>query len=110
MSETDLPKGAELQEDGSVQYTLSRPISMAVKGGTTRELSELTFSELVAGDLIDSSTSGSGAKISLDMLKRSTGLNDLVGEKLLRSLPARDYMRCQKIIAYFLEDGETTGT
>lgn len=105
-----LPAGATIQEDGSVHYVLLRKVTLpATNGGTEKQLEDLTFHEPTAGDLIDAGVNGTGAKSGLSLLASLTGNQGPVGEKLLRRLAARDYLNCQKVIAAFFNDGQTTG-
>lgn len=110
---SSLPTNATRQEDGTVHYTLVRPISIdttSKDGPSQIELSELTFREPTAGDLIDAGLNGTNsAAAGLAMLGGLTGHVGPVGDKLLRAMHARDYLACQKIIARFFDDGQTTG-
>ncbi len=105
-----LPAGATVQENGSVHYALLRPVTLpASNGGADRQLEELVFNEPTAGDLIDAGVNGAGANSGLSLLASLTGNKGPMGEKLLRSMSARDYLASQKIIAAFFSDGQTTG-
>ncbi|GBQ08942.1 phage tail assembly protein [Saccharibacter floricola] len=110
---SSLPHGATLQDDGTVHYTLLRPISIetTTKDGPSQiTLAELTFREPTAGDLIDSGLNGSNsAAAGLALLGTLTGHVGPVGDKLLRAMNARDYIASQKVVAAFFDDGQKAG-
>ncbi|MXV43905.1 hypothetical protein GS501_02410 [Saccharibacter sp. 17.LH.SD] len=109
MSQTNaqaLPPRATLLDDGTVEYALSRPVTI---DGLNESLTVLKFREPTAGDLIDAGATGASGAQGLALLASVTGNKSLLGEKLLRALPARDFLAAQKVVAYFFNDGLPTG-
>lgn len=106
-NENNLPPGAVLLDDGTVRLPLSRPVTVE---GYDGKLEALIFREPTAGDLIDAGLGGiPGAQQSLTILASVTGNNTPVGLKLLRAVPARDYLTAQRVLTYFFDVGPTTG-
>lgn len=105
-----LPKGATVQDDGSVHYPLLRAVTLPDSNGQPgRQLTELVFHEPTAGDLIDAGVNGTGSKSGLALLASLTGNAGPVDERMLRAMSARDYIAAQKVVAAFFSDGQTTG-
>ena len=107
-----LPKGAVENADGSVLLTLSKAVTLAGRnesGPNQVDVQELTFNDLTAGDLIDSGSRKNGSERTLYLVAASTGHTGPAGERILRALSVRDYMKATKIVDLFTNDGPETG-
>lgn len=108
-----LPEGCVWGDDGSVVMTLRKPLSLAGNneaGANTVNVNTLTFRDLTAGDMIDMTKMPTSGARSLFLLGASTGHVGPVGEKVLRAMSAKDYIRAQAVIDVFTNDGPETGT
>ncbi|WP_429956218.1 hypothetical protein ACQW08_06380 [Gluconobacter japonicus] len=108
-----LPNGCTWQDDGTVLMVLSRVVNLAgsnAQGENTVTVSELVFRDLDAGDIIDSSNLPKAGGRTLFLLGASTGHSGPAGEKVLRKLSARDYIRATGVINVFTDDGPKVGT
>ncbi|GBR09512.1 hypothetical protein [Gluconobacter frateurii] len=108
-----LPNGCTWQDDGTVLMPLTRVVSLkgsTSEGENTVTVSELVFRELDAGDIIDSSNLPKAGSRTLFLLGASTGHSGPAGEKVLRKLSARDYIRATGVINVFTDDGPKVGT
>lgn len=107
-----LPVGCVWGDDESVIMTLRKPLSLAGNnevGANTVHVDTLTFRDLTAGDMIDMTKMSTSGARSLFLLCASTGHVGPVGEKMLRAMSAKDYIRAQAIIDVFTTDGPETG-
>lgn len=107
-----LPAGCTWGEDGSVFMPLRKPIALNGAnevGANTVNVDSLTFRDLTAGDMIDMTKMTTSGARSLFLLGASTGHVGPVGEKVLRAMSAKDYIRAQAVIDVFTTDGPETG-
>ena len=107
-----LPPGCVWNDDGSVTLTLSKALSIASTssaGRSTETVPDLTFRDLTAGDLIDSSEYRTGGARTLFLLCASSGRVGPAGETLLRGMSARDYVKATRVLDLFTSDGPRTG-
>lgn len=107
-----LPEGCVWADDGSVIMTLRKRLSLAGNnevGANTVDVDTLRFRDLTAGDMIDMTKMSTSGARSLFLLSASTGHVGPVGEKVLRAMSAKDYIRAQAVIDVFTTDGPEIG-
>lgn len=106
-----LPKGAELNEDGSITYTLQRPITLKFrKGEEEREeqLGAITLREPDGGDMMILDQVAGGVSRKLNMIA-NLSINPPRSIEHVKRIKARDFSNLVDVLDYFLGGGPLVG-
>lgn len=108
-----LPPCCAWQDDGSVVMQLEKPLTLSGRnqdGPNALEVTELVFRDLDGGAMIDMSEYLTPGKRMAFLIGTSTGHTGPSGDKVIRSIKARDYRRAEAVIDVFTDAGLTIGT
>lgn len=107
-----LPRGATELEDGSVQVTLDRPITLTLKsrerGTRTESTDQLRFHRLTGKDLTEISNASEKIREKV-AFALSARMNKARMNALFDRMDAADITRAGQVLEYFLGSGRKTG-
>ncbi|WP_336947393.1 hypothetical protein [Asaia sp. HN010] len=107
-----LPEGASWNADGTITITLDEPAELTLRSGghdDVEELHKLVCRRLRGGDMIDAVDAEGASGRQMFLLKRMTGLEDMKGELLIRSLSHADYLTLVEVLGVFTRRGQKIG-